>query len=97
MSRRELRPASALAAVFGVRLLGLFMIYPVFAVYATHLQGATRATIGLALGIYGLSQGLLQIPFGLLSDHLGRKKLITFWCSPREAPSPHFQSRLTVS
>ena len=78
MSRRELRPASALAAVFGVRLLGLFMIYPVFAVYATHLQGATRATIGLALGIYGLSQGLLQIPFGLLSDHLGRKKLITF-------------------
>ncbi len=77
MSRTELRAASALAAVFAVRLLGLFMIYPVFASYATHLHGSTPARIGLALGIYGLTQGLLQIPFGLLSDHLGRKLMIT--------------------
>ena len=76
ISRRELRAALSLALVFAVRLLGLFMIYPVFASYAGHLQGATPFTIGLALGIYGLSQGLLQIPFGLLSDRIGRKIMI---------------------
>src|SRR5208283_234241 len=54
----------------------LFMIYPVFADYAHHLSGATPYKIGLALGIYGLSQGLLQIPFGLLSDKVGRKRII---------------------
>ena len=63
--------------VFSVRLLGLFMIYPVFAAYARHLSGATPTRIGLALGAYGLSQGLLQIPFGLLSDRIGRKTMIT--------------------
>ncbi len=52
------------------------MIYPVFAEYAGHLSGATPYKIGLALGIYGLSQGLLQIPFGLLSDKVGRKRII---------------------
>ena len=52
------------------------MIYPVFADYAHHLSGATPYKIGLALGIYGLSQGLLQIPFGLLSDKVGRKRII---------------------
>lgn len=77
MSRTELRAASALAAVFAVRLLGLFMIYPVFAGYAMHLHGSTPVRIGLALGIYGLTQGLLQIPFGLLSDRVGRKVMIT--------------------
>jgi MFS family permease len=53
------------------------MIYPVFASYAPHLRGATPYTIGVALGIYGLTQGLLQIPFGLLSDRWGRKIMIT--------------------
>src|SRR5271165_526684 len=76
MEKQEFRAASALAAVFSVRLLGLFMIYPVFADYARHLSGATPYRIGLALGIYGLSQGLLQIPFGLLSDKIGRKVMI---------------------
>jgi len=76
MEREEFRAASSLAAVFSVRLLGLFMIYPVFADYARHLSGATPYKIGLALGIYGLSQGLLQIPFGLLSDKVGRKRII---------------------
>ncbi len=78
MEKQELRAAGALAAVFSVRLLGLFMIYPVFAAYARTLSGATPYLIGEALGIYGLTQGLLQIPFGLLSDRLGRKVMIVF-------------------
>jgi MFS family permease len=76
MTRLELRCTSALAAVFAARLLGLFMIYPVFASYASHLSGATPATIGIALGAYGLTQGLLQIPYGLVSDRVGRKPVI---------------------
>jgi MFS family permease len=76
MEKQELRAVGSLAAVFSVRLLGLFMIYPVFADYARQLSGATPFKIGLALGIYGLSQGLLQIPFGLLSDRVGRKPMI---------------------
>ena len=76
MEKQEFRAAGALAAVFSVRLLGLFMIYPVFAAYAERLNGATPYLIGEALGIYGLTQGLLQIPFGLLSDRFGRKVMI---------------------
>ena len=76
MEKQEFRAAAALAAVFSVRLLGLFMIYPVFAAYARTLSGASPYLIGEALGIYGLTQGLLQIPFGLVSDRIGRKIMI---------------------
>ena len=65
-----------IASIFSFRMLGLFMLIPVFSLYAQRLNGATPALIGLALGAYGLSQGLLQIPFGLLSDRFGRKPLI---------------------
>lgn len=65
-----------IAAIFSFRMLGLFMLIPVFTLYAMHLPGASPALVGIALGGYGLSQGLLQIPFGLLSDYFGRKRMI---------------------
>jgi len=76
MEKHDLRAAASLAAVFCVRMLGLFMVYPVFAAFARHLAGATPYRIGVALGIYGLSQGALQMPFGTLSDRIGRKTMI---------------------
>jgi MFS family permease len=76
MTGAERRAALSLAGIFSLRMLGLFMIYPVFAVYARTLPDATAATIGLALGIYGLTQALLQLPFGFLSDRIGRKRVI---------------------
>lgn len=66
-----------IAALFSFRMLGLFMLIPVFTVYANHLTAATPMLIGIALGSYGLSQGLLQIPFGMLSDRFGRKPILT--------------------
>ncbi|MDG4553757.1 MAG: MFS transporter [Candidatus Competibacter sp.] len=65
-----------LASVFSLRMLGLFMILPVFALYAEHLRGNTPALAGLAIGVYGFSQALFQIPFGFLSDRYGRKRMI---------------------
>ncbi|HSC47676.1 MAG TPA: MFS transporter [Gammaproteobacteria bacterium] len=76
LSPSERRAVLSLAGIFGLRLLGLFMIYPVFALYARSLPDATPARVGLALGIYGLAQALLQIPLGLLSDRIGRKRVI---------------------
>ena len=76
MEKHDLRAAASLAAVFSVRMLGLFMVYPVFAAFARHLAGATPYKIGVALGVYGLSQGALQMPFGTLSDRIGRKTMI---------------------
>jgi len=76
LSSTEFRAAPSLAGIFGLRMFGLFMIYPVFVVYARSLPDATLARIGLALGIYGLAQALFQIPLGLASDRLGRKRVI---------------------
>jgi MFS family permease len=72
----EKQTTAGLAGVYGVRMLGLFMILPVFALYASSLQGVTPSLIGLAIGIYGLTQALFQIPLGLLSDRIGRKPVI---------------------
>jgi predicted MFS family arabinose efflux permease len=77
MNATELRATICLAAVFGARLLGLFIIYPVFAHYAQALPGASPQMIGLALGAYGLTQGVLQIPLGVLSDRIARKWVIS--------------------
>jgi len=76
-SSLEKRAGFSLASIYAVRMLGLFMILPVFSLYAEQFIGATPLLVGLALGIYGLTQGLLQIPYGLLSDRFGRKPMIT--------------------
>jgi len=76
MTGAERRTALGLAGVYGFRMLGLFLILPVFALFAEELPGATPLLTGLAVGIYGLTQALLQIPFGLLSDRIGRKPVI---------------------
>ena len=77
MTSKELRATFSLASIFAFRMLGLFMILPVFALSARTLSGATPLLIGIALGIYGLTQAILQIPFGMLSDRYGRKNIIT--------------------
>jgi MFS family permease len=76
MTVSERQAAFWLAGVFSLRMLGLFMILPVFALYAEQLRGDTPALAGLAIGIYGFSQALFQIPFGFLSDRYGRKRMI---------------------
>ncbi|MDO6460748.1 MFS transporter [Granulosicoccaceae sp. 1_MG-2023] len=72
----ERRAAASLALVYSVRMFGLFIILPVFSLYASDYEGATPMLLGLALGIYGLFQALLQLPFGFLSDRIGRKPVI---------------------
>jgi predicted MFS family arabinose efflux permease len=77
MSPAELRASISLAAIFGLRLFGMFVILPVFALYAEHLPGGSNLTlVGLAIGAYGLTQAILQIPFGWWSDRYGRKPVI---------------------
>jgi len=72
----ERRAVFSLASIYALRMMGLFMILPVFSLYAETLEGYTPALIGLAIGIYGLTQAALQIPFGMASDHFGRKPVI---------------------
>jgi len=77
MTPLERRASASLATIFGLRMLGLFLVLPVFALEARQYPGGDDpARIGLAMGIYGLTQGLLQIPFGLASDRWGRKPVI---------------------
>lgn len=77
MSPTEIRASLGLASIYGLRMLGMFLILPVFAIYAETLPGgASHLMIGLALGAYGLTQALLQLPFGMASDRFGRKRVI---------------------
>jgi MFS family permease len=77
MSSAERRSTISLAAIYGLRMLGMFLILPIFAIYAQTLEGGHDHTmVGLALGAYGLTQVLLQLPFGIASDKYGRKKVI---------------------
>ena len=98
LRRTELSTTGSLAAIFALRMFGLFMILPVFAVYGERLDGATPLLIGTAIGAYGLMQAMLQIPFGMLSDRqsspfglwaafrLARSLGVHVWC-PRAAQS----------
>jgi MFS family permease len=76
MNALERRATLALAGVYATRMFGMFLVLPVFVLYAQDLPGATPALMGLALGIYGLTQAALQLPFGWLSDRFGRKPVI---------------------
>ena len=79
MSAQERRSSITLASIYGLRMLGLFLILPVFAIYTSTLPGGSdQFLVGLALGIYGLTQAALQIPFGLASDRFGRKPVMMF-------------------
>ncbi|HYD94261.1 MAG TPA: MFS transporter [Noviherbaspirillum sp.] len=77
MSPTEIRASASLASIFALRMLGMFLILPVFAVHAKSLPGGENAfLVGLAMGIYGLTQSFGQIPFGAASDKYGRKPVI---------------------
>ena len=70
MTPGERRATWGLGTVFSLRMLGMFMVLPVLTTYGMALQGASEALIGIAIGIYGLTQAVFQIPFGLLSDRM---------------------------
>lgn len=78
LSNNEKRATLSLVLILAFRMLGLFMIFPIFSAYAHNELNASSTLIGIALGIYGLTQACFQIPFGMLSDKLGRKPIIAF-------------------
>ena len=76
MNPLERKSLAGLASLYAFRMLGLFMLLPVLALYSESYSGSTAVLVGVALGIYGLTQGLFQIPLGFLSDRVGRKPVI---------------------
>jgi predicted MFS family arabinose efflux permease len=78
MNKSELQLAGSVAFIFFCRMMGLFMVLPILSLYGNDLEGASFALVGLALGVYGLSQAFLQIPFAMLSDVYGRKRIMLF-------------------
>ena len=81
MNSVERKALFGLSALYATRMLGLFMVLPVLTLYGQNLSGATAQTLGIALGIYGVTQALLQIPFGMASDRFGRKPLMVIGLS----------------
>ena len=77
MTPLERRASASLALIFALRMLGLFLVLPVFALEARRLPGGDDPVwVGLAMGVYGLTQGFLQVPFGMASDRFGRKRVM---------------------
>jgi len=76
MSPLEKKSLFGLASLYAFRMIGLFMLLPVLSLYAEEYSGSTIILVGVALGVYGLTQGLFQIPLGFLSDRFGRKPII---------------------
>ena len=76
MSPLETRTVTTLALIYALRMFGLFMVLPVLALFAQDYQGATASLVGVAIGVYGLTQACLQLPFGVWSDRIGRKPVI---------------------
>jgi MFS family permease len=76
LNRYEFRCVLVVGTIIALRLLGIFLIVPVFSIYAVNYEGATLSSAGVAFGIYALTQSLLQIPFGMASDRFGRKPVI---------------------
>ncbi len=76
LTRQELRSVLVVSLIMSIRLLGVFLLLPIFSVYGMEYKGATLPAVGLAFGMYPLVQGLLQIPYGWASDRFGRKRLL---------------------
>ena len=76
MNTAEKLFAFKVSLVMSIRMLGLFMLFPIMSVFAFDYSNATPLLVGIAIGIYGLTQALLQIPFGYLSDRYGRKPIL---------------------
>ena len=76
MTPIERRTVTTLALIYALRMFGLFMVLPVLVIFANNYEGATATLIGVAIGAYGLTQALLQLPFGIWSDRIGRKPVI---------------------
>jgi MFS family permease len=73
----EWRACLALSMLYGLRMLGLFLVFPILAAEAQHLEGGGDPLwVGIAVGVYGLTQALFQIPFGIASDQYGRRRVI---------------------
>ncbi len=104
MSPSELRASISLASIFGLRLLGMFIILPVFALWAQNRPGWDLQLAGIAMGAYGLTQAILQIPYGRMSDRFGRKPLLyvgllamaagSFLCAIAEGPALMITGRI---
>jgi len=77
LSSIERRAILGLSMIYGLRMFGLFLVLPILAVYAQQFEQSTPLLIGMVLGVYGMSQAMLQIPFGLMSDKYGRRRIIT--------------------